>query len=137
MTALSTYLLFNGNCSQAMAFYKTCFGGELKQTSVGDSPMKNIFPEIMHNRIVNAKLVGDYFNISASDWLRPAQTPVMGNMVCLYLSGGKQTALKNLFDKLSVKADVTDPLKTEPFGMYGALNDQFGVRWMFHTDEKD
>jgi PhnB protein len=134
---LSTYILFNGTCKQAMEFYKTCLGGELTLTSVGESPMKYIFPEAMHNKTVNARLISKSIDISASDWLRPAQTPVKGNMVCLYLSGGKPQPLKDLFDKLSEEADITDPLKVEPFGMYGALNDKFGVRWMFHTDQKD
>ena len=137
MTTLSTYILFDGNCRQAMDFYKSCFGGELAQTSVGESPMKNMFPEAMHQKIVNAKLVAKNVDISASDWLHPGQTPVKGNMVCLYLTGGKPAQLKVLFDKLSAEADVTDPLKQEVFGMYGALNDKFGIRWMFHTDEKD
>jgi PhnB protein len=137
MTTLSTYILFNGNCKQAMEFYKSCLGGELALTSVGESPMKNIFPESMHQKTVNAKLVAGNITISASDWLRPAQTPVMGNMVCLYLNGGKPAQLKALFNKLAVDADVTDPLTQQPFGMYGALNDKFGVRWMFHTGEQD
>ncbi len=137
MATLSTYLLFKGNCKQAMEFYQSCFGGEFTQTSVGQSPMKNLFPESMHTKTVNARLISEKMDISASDWLRPAQTPVQGNMVCLYLTGGKPKELKVLFDKLSVEADVTDPLKIEPFGTYGALNDQFGARWMFHTDQKD
>src|SRR5271163_3022179 len=29
MTTLSSYLLFDGNCRQAMEFYKSCLGGEL------------------------------------------------------------------------------------------------------------
>ena len=99
--------------------------------------MKNSFPEDMHNRIVNARLTSRNIDISASDWLRPAQTPVQGNMVCLYLSGERPTELKTIFEKLSVGADVTDPLRVEPFGTYGALNDKFGVRWMFQTDQKD
>lgn len=57
-------------------------------------------------------------------------------MVCLYLSGGTFNELKVLFDKLSEGADVTDPLKEEFFGAYGALNDKFGIRWMFHADKK-
>jgi len=58
-------------------------------------------------------------------------------MVCLYLSGGKPAELKALFEKLSVGAEVTDSLRREAFGTYGALNDKFGVRWMFQTDQKD
>src|ERR1700736_6915358 len=73
---------------------------------------------------------------SASDWLRPAQTPIRGNTVCLYLSGGTLEELKTLFERLSHGAEVTDPLKEQFFGTYGALNDKFGVRWMFQTDKK-
>jgi PhnB protein len=133
----STYLLLNGICKEAMEFYKSCFGGELSMTIVGDSPMKGLFPESMHKKVLNAKLVSGNINISASDWLRSAETPVQGNTVCLYLSGGTYSEIKNLFDKLSSDATITDPLKEEAFGVYGALNDKFGIRWMFHTEKKD
>ncbi len=136
-TTLSTYLLFKGNCKEAMEFYRSVFGGQLTQTTVGQSPMRHSFPESMSDRIINARLTGRNLDISASDWLRPNQTPVQGNTVCLYLSGGKPSELKAIFEKLSVGADVTDPLRVEPFGTYGALNDKFGVRWMFQTDQKD
>jgi PhnB protein len=136
VTTLSTYIFFNGNCKEAMEFYHSVFGGQLIQTSVGQSPMKNSFPESTHERIVNARLIAKNVDISASDWLRPAQTPVRGNMVCLYLSGGRPSELEAIFEKLSVGANVTDPLRAEPFGTYGALNDKFGVRWMFQTDQK-
>ena len=136
-TSLSTYLLLDGTCKQAMEFYRSCFGGQLTMTTVGESPMKNFFPEGAHQRIINAKLVSENINISASDWMRPAETPIQGNTVCLYLSGGSYDQLKKLFEKLSAGANVTDPLKEEPFGMYGALNDKFGIRWMFHTDKQN
>ena len=133
----STYLLLDGRCKEAMEFYKSCFGGDLIMTTVSESPMKGIFPESMHSRVVNAKLVSGNINISASDWLRPSETPVQGNTVCLYLSGGTYSEIKSLFDKLSSGATITDSLKEEPFGVYGALNDKFGFRWMFHTAKKD
>jgi len=136
MTTLTPYLLLDGNCKQAMEFYKSVFGGELIMTEVGNSPMKNYFPETMHKKIVNAKLSSSIVTISASDWLRPNQTPVRGNTVCLYLSGGTPEQLKSLFIKLSEGANVTDPLTEQPFGIYGALNDKFGIRWMFHADKK-
>src|SRR5580765_3011507 len=134
---LSTYFLLDGRCKEAMEFYKSCFGGDLIMTTVGESPMKGVFPDSMHKRIVNAKLVSGNINISASDWLRPSETPVQGNTVCLYLSGGTYSEIKSLFDKLSSGATITDPLKEESFGVYGALNDKFGLRWMFHTAKKD
>ena len=136
MTTLTPYLLFDGKCQQAMEFYKSCFGGELTATKVKDSPAKDFMPAFQQEKIVNARLRNGKLEISASDWLRPAQTPVRGNTVCLYLSGGTFEELKTLFERLSEGAEVTDPLKEQFFGTYGALNDKFGVRWMFQTDKK-
>ena len=136
MTTLTPYLLFDGTCAPAMEFYKSCFGGELALTKVKDSPAKEQMPAFQHDKVLNARLKSENVEISASDWLRPQQTPVRGNTVCLYLSGGTFHDLKALFEKLSEGGAVTDPLKEEFFGAYGALNDRFGVRWMFHTDAK-
>lgn len=135
MITLTPYLLLDGTCEEAMKFYQHCLGGELALTLVGNSPMKTMFPAAMHHKVLNARLVSANLILSASDWLRPQQTPVPGNTVCLYLNGGSAADLKALFDKLSEGADVTDPLKQEPFGTYGALNDKFGIRWMFHADK--
>ena len=136
MTSLTPYLLFDGKCQQAMEFYKSCFGGELTATKVKDSPAKDFMPAVQQEKIVNARLRNGKLEISASDWLRPDRTPVRGNTVCLYLSGGTFEELKTRFERLSESAEVTDPLKEQLFGTYGALNDEFGVRWMFQTDEK-
>jgi len=136
MTTLTPYLLFDGKCQQAMEFYKSCFSGELNATKVKDSPARDFMPAVQQEKIVNARLRNGNLEISASDWLRPNQTPIRGNTVCLYLSGGRLEELKTLFEKLSDGAEVTDPLKEQFFGTYGALNDKFGVRWMFQADKK-
>ena len=136
MTTLTTYLLFEGTCEQAMKFYKSCFGGELALTRVKDSPAKAHMPAIQQDKVLNARLRSGNLEISASDWLRPAETPIRGNTVCLYLSGGTPQELRALFERLSEGAEVTDPLKEQFFGTYGALNDKFGVRWMFQTNKK-
>jgi PhnB protein len=134
MITLTPYLLLDGTCQPAMQFYHACLGGELTLTLVGDSPLKAMFPATMHHKVLNARLVSAGVTVSASDWLRPQQTPVPGNTVCLYLSGGSYAELKAAFDRLADGANVTDPLKEEAFGTYGALTDKFGIRWMFHAD---
>jgi PhnB protein len=133
MMTLTPYLLFDGNCHQAMEFYKSCFGGELTSTKVKDSPAKDYMPAVQREKTVNARLKSGNVEISASDWLRLDRTRIPGNTVCLYLSGGTFQELKTLFDKLSEEAEVTDPLKEMFYGVYGALNDKFGVRWMFQA----
>ena len=136
MTSLTPYLLFEGKCQQAMEFYKSCFGGDLTATKVKDSPAKDFMPAVQQEKILNARLRSGRLEISASDWLRPDRTPIRGNTVCLYLSGGTFEELKAVFERLSVGAEVTDLLKEQFFGTYGALNDKSGVRWMFQTDQK-
>ena len=133
---LTPYLLFDGTCHDAMEFYKTVFGGELTSTKVKDSPAKDHMPSFQQQKTINARLRSGVIEISASDWLMPNRTRVPGNTVCLYLSGGTLEGLKALFDKLSDGADVTDPLKEMFFGAYGALNDKFGVRWMFQANKQ-
>ena len=94
-------------------------------------------PTVQHEKVIHARLRSRNVEISASDWLRPDRTPIRGNTVCLFLSGGTLGELKALFEKLSEGAELTDPLTEQFFGTYGALNDKFGVRWMFQTDQKD
>lgn len=134
MMTVSQFLFFDGNCQQAMAFYKTCLGGTLTITPVSETPMKAGFPPSMHNRIINARLTANGVDISACDWMRPDETFTRGNMNCLYISGGSREETRRIFDAISEHANVTDPLNIQPFGYYGALNDQFGVRWMFHAE---
>ena len=133
MTSLTPYLLFDGTCHDAMEFYKSCFGGELSLTKVKDSPAKDHMPATQLNKVLNARLNSGDLEISASDWLRPDRTRQAGNAVCMYLSGGTFSELKRLFERLSEGAEVTDPLQEQFFGAYGALNDKFGIRWMFHS----
>jgi hypothetical protein len=71
MTTLTPYLLFEGNCHEAMEFYKTCFDGELTLLKVKDSPAKKHMPEIQQEKVLYAQLRKGNLEISASDWLRP------------------------------------------------------------------
>ena len=135
---LTLYLLFDGNCAEAMTFYKTCLGGELTITTLGDSPMKDQFPAEQHNKVVNSRLTSGAIDISASDWLHPTRTPKQGNTVCLYINGGKYSELKQIFDKLSAGADkeLLDDLRDMPFGSYGHLADKYGIHWFFQGEKK-
>ena len=42
MATLNPYLTFNGNCKEAMGFYKEIFGGELSLMTAGKSPVQRI-----------------------------------------------------------------------------------------------
>jgi PhnB protein len=131
VTKLMPYLLFDGKCREAMEFYQSCLGGDLRLTKVKDTPAKDQMPAIQHDKVLNAHLTVGPLEISASDWLALSETPARGNMDSLFLSGGTLAEMKAMFEKLSAGANVTNPLKPTYFGTYGDLIDRFGVRWMF------
>lgn len=134
MMKLTPYLLFDGTCAQAMQFYQSCLGGKLTLTKVKDTPAKNQMTAAQQEKVLNAQLSTGSMEISASDWLALDETPVHGNTACMFVNGGTSADLTKLFEKLAEGAKVTNPLAPTFFGMYGALNDKFGVRWMFAGD---
>jgi PhnB protein len=136
------FLLFDGNCAEAMSFYQNCFGGELTLTKLGDTPMKAQFPEEKHGRIINAHLKSGAVEFSATDWMAsPALEPKPGNTFSIFIVGTGYDELKKLFDTLAVGAEKNTrtfiELKDMPFGIYGQLTDQFGVAWIFKGDKKE
>jgi PhnB protein len=130
---LEPFLLFNGNCAEAMAFYQSCLGGELTITRLGDTPMGGQAPPEQQQKVVYARLKGETLELSATDWLHPTRVPKPGNTVAVYLQAEQYTELRAVFDKLAVGADkeLLDDLRDMPFGTYGHLADQYGVHWFF------
>jgi PhnB protein len=133
------FLLFDGNCAEAMTFYHQCLGGDLMLTKLGDTPMKAQFPMEKHNRIINANLKSGAIEISAADWMAsPEYEPKQGNTFAIFVVGGSYDELKTVFDKLSEGAekDWFQELHDMPFGTYGQFYDKYGVQWIFKGDKK-
>ena len=133
---LTPFLLFDGNCAEAMAFYRSCMGGELIITRLRDTPMGNHAPPEQLNKVTYACLKSDSLEFSATDWLHPTRVPKQGNTVAIYLQAEDYGKLRAVFDKLAVGADkaLLDDLREMPFGTYGHLADRYGVHWFFRGD---
>lgn len=131
---LSPFLLFEGNCAEAMHFYESCLGGGLEVTLVRDTPMKDEAPAHPHDKVAYAQLTSGSIQISATDWQHQTRFPRQGNTV--YLHGGSYADLKEIFDRLAVGADpdLLDELRDLPFGSYGHLADRYGVHWFFRGE---
>ncbi len=56
MGQLITYLTFNGNCREAMEFYRECLGGDLRIQKLGESPKTERLPDDVKEYIVEASL---------------------------------------------------------------------------------
>jgi PhnB protein len=139
MINLTPFLLFDGNCSEAMAFYQSCLGGDLMITKVSDTPMKDYMPPEQHHKVAHAHLKSGAVEFSATDWLHPKRTPKQGNTTAMYLNGGKYLEMRAIFDRLAAGADkeLLDDLREMPFGSYGHLADKYGVHWFFQGEKKE
>jgi PhnB protein len=134
MAQLNPYLNFDGNTREAMTFYQSVFGGELTMQTVGETPMP--CPAGMENQIMHSMLIGGGVVIMGSDMQGPeGHRP--GNTVTLSLNCNSEEEIRSLFAKLSDGGIVVEPLKVMFWGgLFGALGDKFGVRWMFNFEVK-
>ncbi len=140
MLSCTPFLLFDGNCAEAMTFYHQCLGGELRLTKLSDTPMKDQFPIEKHNRIINAHLKSGDIEISATDWMAsPDYEPIQGDTFAIFVVGEGYDELKAVFDKLAEGADEErfQELHDMPFGTYGQFSDKYGVRWIFKGEKKE
>ena len=137
MLHITPFLLFDGNCAEAMTFYHQCLGGELTLSRLGDTPMKDQFPSEMHSRLINAYLKSGAIELSATDWMAsPEFDPVQGNTYAIFVVGNTYDELKTIFDKLRDGDNNTrlQELHKVPFGTYGQFYDRYGVQWIFRGD---
>jgi PhnB protein len=138
MLGCTPFLLFDGNCAEAMAFYHKCLGGELTLTKLVEPFMKDMFPEEKWNRLINAYLRSGDIEISATDWMAsPEFEPKQGNTYAIFVIGESYDELKAAFDKLKDGTNNTrlQELHEMPFGIYGQFYDKYGVQWIFKGDK--
>lgn len=133
MATVNPYLTFNGNCREAMNFYKECLGGELELLVAGDSPVANQMPPKYKNQILHSSLKTGELEIMATD-MQP-ESLVEGNAVHICLICKSETETKNLFEKLSAGGKIKQPLHEMFFGLIGTLTDKFGKHWILECDK--
>lgn len=139
MLRCTPFLLFDGDCAEAMKFYQSCLGGNLELTKLADTPMKQMFPPEKHGMIINAHLKSGEIEISATDWMAsPEFDPILGNMSAIFVTSDEYDELKRVFDKLADGADGErfQELHQMPFGIYGQFYDRYGIQWIFRGDTK-
>lgn len=131
MATLKPYLQFDGNCREAMGFYKECFGGELQLMPVGESPVKDQMPAENHDKIMHASLTSEHLTIMASDDFDKSGVK-HGNDISLALVCSSDEEIKRLYDSLSTDGQVIQPLVPAFWGgTFGIATDKYGYRWMF------
>lgn len=132
MTSINSYLTFNGNCREAMTFYKECLGGELVLQTVGESPLADKMPPKMKEHILHSTLQNGGAVIMASDIVGESGI-VKGNAVSLMLNCTSEEEIKACYEKLSAGGKVNHPLEDTFWGaVFGDLIDKFGNKWLLN-----
>ena len=130
MQRLFAYLLFDGNCQEALQFYERLFHGRIEVLStVGESPMAGQFPESSAKRVIHGRINIAGSTLMASDWMAEGRYPgINGARVMLTYPHLENAA--QAFAALANGGHIEMPLQATPFAKaYGTLTDRFGVPW--------
>ncbi|HTS45800.1 MAG TPA: VOC family protein [Puia sp.] len=132
---LITYLHFNGQCEEALNFYKKSFKGKVLQFSrMGDSSMP--VPETHKNCVMHARLQFDDNLLYMSDTL-PGNATTVGNNIRLSIEFRDTKKMNDLFEKLSEGGKIIMPLQNTFWNArFGQLVDKFGIGWMMNCELK-
>ena len=137
MTQINVYLSFNGNCREAMQFYKDCLGGELVLQTIGESPMADKMPPKMKEQILHATLTKGEMVLMASDMVSDEGLS-KGNSVSLMLNCTSEEEIRAAYVKLAAGGKATHPLENSFWGaIFGDLVDRYGNHWLLNFTKKE
>ena len=125
---LNPYLTFDGTAREAMEFYRSVFGGELKINTFGEfgNPDPAVKDLVMHANLDTPQ----GYRLMASD-LGPGMSLTPGNNVTVSLSGDPGEGLEEVWEKLAEGGEVHIPFEKQMWGdIFGQCQDRFGTRWM-------
>jgi PhnB protein len=134
MKEITTYLIFDGNCREAMTFYGNCLGAQLDLMPFSDGQCGEI-PQEAKDRIMHARLSKGTAVLMASDTM-PGMPFQQGNNFSVSINCESQQEIEKLFTGLGEKGKITMPLQqTFWAARFGMLTDQFGINWMFNFEQ--
>lgn len=118
------YLIFSGNCREALEFYAECLNGEITSIqTAGESPMP--VPDEHKDRIFDAEFQAEGIRIKASDD-QPGQPQTEGNNFAIFVTFTDHDEQKAVFEKLAQGGQVQFPLDNN----FGMLVDKYNIQWM-------
>jgi PhnB protein len=134
MKEVVTFLNFDGNCREAMEFYKRCFDAELfllpYSEAPGDLPWvtEETKDRIMHSTLTKGSLT----ILMAADTIsgRPFQ---QGDNFSVTISCESLQEIDAQFAALGESGKITMPLQQTFWSpSFGMLTDRFGIKWMLN-----
>ena len=123
------YLIFQGQCREAMTAYAAIFGGEISMMMTGADMPEMETPEDKADWIMHAELKFDGGLLMGSDDMMGGTPPMAG--VSVMMGMDSVDAAKGAYDELAKGGDVMMPFAPTPWTEgFGMLTDRFGTSWM-------
>ncbi|EDM34321.1 Glyoxalase/bleomycin resistance protein/dioxygenase [Pedobacter sp. BAL39] len=136
MMQIHSYLSFNGNCREAMQFYKSCLGGELTVQTVGSGPVAEHLPQRMKDYVLHATLKQGPMMIMGSDMVGDEGLN-RGNGVSMLINCSSEIELRRCYDRLSAGSRAQSPIEETAAGaLFGQLTDKYGNSWLLNCQLK-
>ncbi len=129
------YLNFNGNCEEAMNFYKEKLDGNIKSIQhFGETPEPG--PAEYKDKVMHGIMDFQGFTVMFSDSMG-AHNVQFGNNFSIALDFKNDGEMRRAFDAISTNGGtVTMPLEDTFWGaVFGMCTDKFGINWMFNFDK--
>ncbi|MDR1541233.1 MAG: VOC family protein [Clostridiales bacterium] len=133
---ITPYIVFNGECNDALEFYRSVFKcDEPKALPYGDYMPEGSKtpPELLRTWVMHAEMVICGTNV----WFADEAVPVdKGGSIKLSATVPNSKEAVVVFDALSVGGEITLP-PTETFYsvFHAAVTDKFGVNWNVVAEE--
>jgi PhnB protein len=132
MATINPYLNFNGNCEEAMNFYKSAFNGQFMGEIMryGGTEMQHDPKEA--NKVMHSTLdIGNGSYLMGSDVPSQYPRPNFGTAVQIAIHPASEEEANSIFKNLSAGGKVLMPLEKTFWGaLFGTLEDKYGVQWM-------
>lgn len=134
------YLIFDGQCADAVAFYQQALGAEVKQLmrfkdAPEPPPPERVSPGF-EDKVMHVEFsIGDS-TVMASD--NPCHGQSKPGGFSLSLTVASESEARRYFDALSEGAEVHMPLAATFWSpCFGMLTDRFGLGWMVNVTAPD
>ena len=133
------YFAFPGTAREAMEYYQSIFGGELRLITFGDF---NVVPDTdpAHGHVMHAALVTPVLTLAASDYDErfTGGTPyTVGENLSVSLWGDDVDEGRRIFEQLANGGTVTMEFGPQDWGAnYGSCVDRFGQSWSVNVENR-
>ena len=134
MKEVVTFLNFDGECREAMLFYKRCFDAELFLMPYGEAPGDPAWkaPEVK-DRIIHSGLSKGPLRILMACDVMPGASVRGHSGFDVAIQCDSLAEIDALFAALAEGGTVTMPLEETFWATrFGMLTDRFGIDWMLN-----